>query len=98
MSTITQLDCALSNLSPALHVSPGSKMVMRKFMPQHGRGALHTCERAQPRYETKLAPADSIEQSTSSFGGPRSATELNRYLVLTGRIELRVSRSTTERP
>jgi len=25
---------------------PESKMVERKFMPQHGRGALHTCERA----------------------------------------------------
>src|SRR3954469_3448548 len=32
-----------------------------------------------------------------NVGLPRD-TELNRYLVLTGRIELRVSRSTTERP
>jgi len=25
---------------------PESKMVERKFMPQQGRGTLHTCERA----------------------------------------------------
>jgi hypothetical protein len=32
-------------------------MVERKFMPQQGRGALHTCERAA-KAGKKLAPAD----------------------------------------